>query len=192
MVKIKICGLTTVSAVDVAVESGADYIGFVFAKSRREISITQAQLLARHIPKTVQIVGVFVNPTREDLEKHIYQVPLDMVQIHGECDEKVCNDLPVPVIRAVNNSQIVDNLGQYCLLDSQVPGSGKRFDWEKVHVKNIKKPLFIAGGLTSENVREAITYFSPYAVDVSSSVETDGKKDLKKIKRFIERVKYDV
>ncbi len=192
MTKVKICGLTTKEAVEVAVNSGADYIGFVFAKSKRQVGIKQASHLAQFIPKTVQKVGVFVSPTLMELQEAIVKVPLDLVQIHGEFSDEDFEKLDVPRIRAIPVEKTLEEIqtkADFLLFDAPLAGSGKTFDWELLKDENIEKPYFLAGGLTVDNVKQAITFFRPYAVDVSSGVETDGKKDLLKIMRFIESVK---
>lgn len=192
MTKVKICGLSTLEAVQTAVDSGADYIGFVFADSKRQVSVEQAKTLAKAISKPVQIVGVFVSPSLAELEQAIASVPLDMVQIHGAFSEKLLRQLNVPVIRAVPVSedwQVSANGADFLLFDAPVAGSGKPFSWSQLNKEAVKHPFFIAGGLSTKNVKSAIRYFTPYAVDVSSGVETDGKKDIVKIKEFIESVK---
>lgn len=192
MTKVKICGLSTREAVEVAVNSGADYIGFVFAKSKRQVGIKQASHLAQFIPKTVQKVGVFVSPTLMELQEAISQVPLDLVQIHGEFSDEDFEKLDVPSIRAIPVEKTLEEIetkADFLLFDAPLAGSGKTFDWELLKNQVIEKPYFLAGGLTVDNVKQAITFFRPYAVDVSSGVETDGKKDLLKIMRFIESVK---
>ncbi|SDB27504.1 phosphoribosylanthranilate isomerase [Streptococcus henryi] len=192
MTKVKICGLKTPEAVAVAVNSGADYIGFVFAPSKRQVTLKQAHDLAEGIPKSVKKVGVFVSPSLQELDQAIASVPLDLVQIHGDFDESLLEQVSVPTIRAFQVSQevaIIDGLADFLLFDAPMAGSGQTFDWHLLADKEIKKPFFIAGGLTVENVREAQALFQPYALDVSSGVETDGVKDLTKIRQFIERVK---
>lgn len=192
MTKIKICGLSTVEAVETAVLEGADYIGFVFAASKRQVSLEQAQELAKRVTGKTKIVGVFVSPSLEDLEQAIGQVPLDMVQIHGIFDEVLIPLISVPVIRAIQLSDQeaqVSSQADYLLFDAPVAGSGQTFDWGLLKDQKIQQDFFIAGGLTVDNVRQARETFQPYAVDVSSGVETDGRKDIEKIKAFIEGAK---
>ena len=192
MTKVKICGLSTPEAVATAVKAGADYIGFVFAKSNRQVSLEQAHELAKGVIGQTKIVGVFVSPSLEELEEAISQVPLDIVQIHGTFDEDLISKISVPVIRAIQisdgDSQVKSQAG-YLLFDAPIAGSGQTFDWQLLADKQIEQDYFIAGGLAVDNVAEAKETFHPYALDVSSGVETDGYKDLKKIKAFIERVK---
>ena len=192
MTKVKICGLSTVEAVETAVLAGADYIGFVFAESKRQVSLEQAQELAKRVTGKTKIVGVFVSPSLEDLELAIGRVPLDMVQIHGTFDEVLIPLISVPVIRAIQLSDQeaqVSSQADYLLFDAPVAGSGQTFDWGLLKDQKIQQDFFIAGGLTVDNVRQARETFQPYAVDVSSGVETDGRKDIEKIKAFIEGAK---
>ena len=192
MTKVKICGLSTVEAVETAVLAGADYIGFVFAESKRQVSLEQAQELAKRVTGKTKIVGVFVSPSLEDLEQAISRVPLDMVQIHGAFDEALMPMISVPVIRAIQLSDQeaqVSSQADYLLFDAPVAGSGQTFDWGLLKDQKIQQDFFIAGGLTEDNVRQARETFQPYAVDVSSGVETDGRKDIEKIKAFIEGAK---
>lgn len=195
MTKIKICGLSTASAVETACQSGADYIGFVFAESPRRVSLEQAQKLAALVPATVQKVGVFVSPSLTELQEAISMASLDLVQIHGDFDEELLTQIGRPVIRAYQVKGALKDVSQqadYLLFDAPLAGSGQTFDWQSFDKNQIHQPFFIAGGLNTGNVREAIQHFAPYAVDVSSGVETDGQKDLEKIKEFIERVKYGI
>ncbi len=191
MTKVKICGLSTPEAVQTAVEAGADYIGFVFAPSKRQVTLEQARQLATGIPKGVQKVGVFVSPQREEVEQACQVVGLDLIQVHGPMDDTILQDLPKQTIRAVQVGKDVtlpETSADYLLFDAPVAGSGETFNWQELESQNVTKPFFIAGGLTEDNVADAIRFFHPYAVDVSSGVETNGKKDQEKIKRFIERV----
>ena len=192
MTKVKICGLSTVEAVETAVLAGADYIGFVFAESKRQVSLEQAHELAKLVTGKTKIVGVFVSPSLEELEQAIAQVPLDMVQIHGTFDEALIQKISVPVIRAIQLSDQeakVTSPADFLLFDAPVAGSGRTFDWDLLKDQKIQQDFFIAGGLTVDNVRQARETFQPYALDVSSGVETDGRKDIEKIKAFIEGAK---
>ena len=192
MTKVKICGLSTVEAVETAILAGADYIGFVFAESKRQVSLEQARKLAKLVTGKTKIVGVFVSPSLEDLEQAIAQVPLDIVQIHGMFDEALIPKISVPVIRAIQLSDQeakVTSPADFLLFDAPVAGSGQTFDWDLLKDQKIQQDFFIAGGLTVDNVRQARETFQPYALDVSSGVETDGRKDIEKIKAFIEGAK---
>ena len=191
MTKVKICGLSTASAVETACQAGADYIGFVFAESRRRVSLKLAAL----VPPAVRKVGVFVSPSLAELQETISVANLDLVQIHGDFNEELLTEIGRPVIRAYQVKGALKGVSQqadYLLFDAPLAGSGQTFDWQAFDKEQIHQPFFIAGGLNAGNVREAIQHFAPYAVDVSSGVETDGQKDLEKITEFIERVKYGI
>ena len=192
MTKVKICGLSTKEAVKTAVSAGADYIGFVFAPSKRQVTVEQATELAKFIPSHIQKVGVFVSPSRAELLETVDKVGLDFVQVHGQVVDKLFENLPCASIQAVQvdgNGHVPNSQADYLLFDAPVAGSGQTFDWGKLDTTGLAQPFFIAGGLNEDNVARAIQHFSPFAVDVSSGVETDGQKDHEKIRRFIERVK---
>ena len=192
MTKVKICGLSTKKTVETAVSAGADYIGFVFAPSKRQVTVEQATELAKFIPSHIQKVGVFVSPSRAELLEAVDKVGLDFVQVHGQVVEKLFENLPCGSIQAVQvdgNGHVPNSQADYLLFDAPVAGSGQTFDWEQLDTTELSQPFFIAGGLNEDNVEEAIQHFTPFAVDVSSGVETDGQKDHEKIRRFIERVK---
>lgn len=195
--KVKICGLRYKRDIDVAVKSGADYIGFVFAKSRRQVSVEEAHELAKNIPLDVKTVGVFVNPSLADLQRAIREVPLDVVQLHGQESPSFIETLAVPVIKTITlrtGSELSD-ISLYpekvhFLLDAPGSayegGSGHVFDWQGINPNDLPmERIFIAGGLNVGNVCEALNYFEPYGVDVSSGVETDGQKDPAKLIEFI-------
>ena len=195
MIKVKICGLSTEEAVKTAVSAGADYIGFVFAPSKRQVSLEEAAELAKLIPANVKKVGVFVSPSRAELLEAIEKVDLDLIQVHGQVADDWFEDLPCASIQAVQvdgNGHVPHSRADYLLFDAPVAGSGQTFDWGRLDTSGLAQPFFIAGGLNEDNVVKAIQHFSPYAVDVSSGVETDGQKDHEKIRRFIERAKNDI
>ena len=192
MTKVKICGLSNIEAVETAVSAGADYIGFVFAPSKRQVTLEQAAELAKFIPSHIQKVGVFVSPSRADLLEAIEKVGLDLVQVHGQVVDKLFENLPCGSIQAVQvdeRGHVPNSQADYLLFDAPVAGSGQTFDWGRLDTTELAQPFFIAGGLNEDNVARAIQHFSPFAVDVSSGVETNGQKDHEKIRRFIERVK---
>ena len=196
MTKVKICGLSTKEAVETAVSAGADYIGFVLAPSKRQVTLEEATELAKLIPADVKKVGVFVSPSRVELLEGIDKVGLDLVQVHGQvADDDLFEDLPCASIQAVQvdgEGHVPNSQADYLLFDAPVAGSGKTFDWAQLDTTGLPQPFFIAGGLNEDNVVKAIQHFTPYAVDVSSGVETDGQKDHEKIRRFIERVKHGI
>lgn len=192
MTKVKICGLSNIEAVKTAVSAGADYIGFVFAPSKRQVTLEQAAELAKFIPSHIQKVGVFVSPGRAELLEAVDKVGLDFVQVHGQVVDKLFENLPCGSIQTVQvdeGGHVPNSQADYLLFDAPVAGSGQTFDWGQLDTTELAQPFFIAGGLNEDNVARAIQHFSPYAVDVSSGVETDGQKDHEKIRRFIERAK---
>ena len=192
MTKVKICGLSNIEAVETAVSAGADYIGFVFAPSKRQVTVEQAAELTEIIPANVKKVGVFVSPSRAELLEAVDKVGLDFVQVHGQVANDLFEDLPCGSIQAVQvdeGGHVPNSQADYLLFDAPVAGSGQTFDWGRLDTTGLAQPFFIAGGLNEDNVVRAIQHFSPFAVDVSSGVETDGQKDHEKIRRFIERVK---
>ena len=192
MTKVKICGLSNIEAVKTAVSAGADYIGFVFAPSKRQVTVEQAIELVKFIPSHIQTVGVFVSPSRAELLEAVDKVGLDFAQVHGQVVDKLFENLPCGSIQAVQideGGHVPNSQADYLLFDAPVAGSGQTFDWGQLDTTELSQPFFIAGGLNEDNVEEAIQHFTPFAVDVSSGVETDGQKDHEKIRRFIERVK---
>lgn len=200
MMKVKICGITTEAAAIQAVDSGADFIGFVFAKSKREIEKDRAKEIAKHIPSQVKKVGVFVNEDADVITDIAETVGLDYVQLHGDETPQFCKQIPFPIIKAFqvrskeDLSTLSDYSCEYFLLDSPAGkyrgGNGETFDWSLTkHVNQLDGKVILAGGLHAGNVQEAITEVKPEGIDVSSGVETDGDKDLEKITAFITEAK---
>ena len=198
MTRIKICGLKEAEHVQAAVEAGANAIGFVFAPSKRQVSPEKAQELAAGIPASVKKIGVFVNSSAEEINEIVKTVPLDYVQLHGDESAALYEQIEVPVIRAISirNAEDVDrafrDAAPLVLIDAPGTdfrgGSGHTFDWDLVEKYAEARPFILAGGLNPDNVGEAITRIRPVMVDVSSGVETDGRKDSDKIKAFIRAV----
>lgn len=194
MTQIKICGLKNSSAIETAVIAGADYLGFVFAESPRRVRPEKVRELTKNLPEEIKKVGVFVSPTREEVEEIIDTAGLNLIQIHGETE---LTELSRPIIRAFSiKDQDSFYFYQYphLLLDAPparlMGGNGETFDWHLVDQRHLpKEKLWLAGGLNSENVGEAIRFFQPQVVDVSSGVETAGEKDLSKIQAFCQAVK---
>ncbi|MGX7328901.1 phosphoribosylanthranilate isomerase [Enterococcus bulliens] len=187
MTKIKICGVQTVEDILYADAYGASYVGFVFAKSPRQLSLKQAQALASIVPKHISIVGVIVSPSPTLLAKIETQVPLDFWQIHGSMPNYTSS---LPKITARSLDTLESNHYPSLLLDAKHSGQGKPFDWSKIEPSRLNTDeLWIAGGLDASNVKQAIHYFHPAVVDVSSGVETNYKKDPKKIRAFCKAVK---
>lgn len=169
-----------------------------FEKSHRNISPEKAQKLLSALDPNIKSVAVTVSPTEEQLEQ-IHTLGFDYVQIHGKISEKLLSECKIPVIRAINVNGIesigdIENLDNVkgILFDSAVPGSGKSFDWSMLEkLPKNQKMLFLAGGLTADNVAAAICQVHPYAVDVSSGVELSDKsgKDFELVRTFIENAR---
>lgn len=200
MTKVKICGLMELEHVKVAVQSGADAVGFVFAKSRRQVTVDQAKLLATVVPSGVLKIGVFVNETLEEVERIAREVPLDVIQLHGDENPEYVRRVSLPTIKALSITTLEDvkNASQfdvdYFLFDAPGVefrgGSGHSFDWTLLAKANISNnKVILAGGLTENNISEAIHIVKPFMVDVSSGVETAQQKDGVKIRTFIRTVK---
>lgn len=200
MTRIKICGLQQAEHVQAAVLAGADAIGFVFAPSKRQVTVEQARELASEIPAPTKKVGVFVNASTEDINEAVRTVPLDYVQLHGDEDDSFIETITVPVIRAfsIRSEQDVikafSSAAPLVLVDAPGTdfrgGSGHTFNWDYIASNNPSgRPFILAGGLTPENVQQAIQDVRPVMVDVSSGVETDGIKDTQKIAAFIQAVR---
>ena len=192
MTKVKICGLSTPEAVATAVEAGADYIGFVFAKSKRQVSLEQAHQLAKGVTAQTKVVGVFVSPSLEELEEAIGQVPLDIVQIHGSFDEVLIPKISVPVIRAIQISDSdsqVKSQADYLLFDAPIAGSGQTFDWQLLADKQIEQDYFIGWWLNCGQCGRGQGDFPPLCLRCVLRCRDRWFQRLDKIKAFIERVK---
>mgnify|MGYP002700730563 CR=1 FL=1 len=201
VVRTKICGITRLEDALAAAASGADAIGLVFyKKSPRYISPEAAASIIAQLPPFVTSVGLFVNESAEEIKQILNVVPLDLLQFHGSEVEAECICYNRPYIKAVamkpglDVSSVVNQYpcAQGILLDTYdvvLPGgTGKAFDWSKVPQK-LNKPIILAGGLTPENIRQAVDVVNPWAVDVSGGVEeSKGKKDHRLIQAFIEGV----
>ena len=207
MVKLKICGMRRSEDIEMANRYKPDYIGFVFAESPRKVSYEQAKELSELLSDEIVPVGVFVNEHMKLIVDLFKDGIIEMAQLHGDEDEKYIRNLKdksieetgkqIPVINAIEikdgadyNDELLkwrDSASDYFILDSG-KGSGKTFDWSLIDKESefFKNSIFLAGGLNSENLALAIEEFNPFAVDLSSSVETDGFKDEEKIKEIIE------
>jgi len=200
-VRVKICGITRVADALAAVAQGADAIGLVFyAPSPRAVSIEQAAAIAKQIPAFVSVVGLFVNAEESFVNDVITQVPLDLLQFHGDETPEQCARYGLPFIKAVrvkSDTNLVQCAKDYSasralLLDTYTEGvaggTGHVFDWGLIP-SDLNKPVVLAGGLTAENVALAIQQVKPYAVDVSGGVEASkGIKDAAKIAAFMQQV----
>lgn len=204
MTKVKICGLKETQHVKAAVENGADFIGFVFAPSKRQVTVELAQQLAQDIPEHVLKVGVFVNENSRTIKQIAEAVPLDIIQLHGQEDPAITDELHAyKIIKAISVKTKEDLKtaakydADYYLFDAPGTdfegGSGHTFDWSLLENNGIsRKQTFLAGGLNSVNIEGAIEQVQPFAVDISSGVETDGVKDSQKIEQFIKKAKSGV
>jgi len=196
--RIKICGITRPDDGLAAASMGADAIGLVFyAKSPRAVTIEQAQLICRVLPPFVTTVALFVNADPAEIRKTIEAVPIDVLQFHGDEVQADCIGYGLPYIKAIRmqpNVSLPEQIKAYdeaqaLLVDAYSPaevgGTGEVFDWSRVP-NGLESPIILAGGLSPDNVSEAIAAVSPYAVDVSSGVEAaKGIKDQAKISAFI-------
>ncbi|WP_430535547.1 phosphoribosylanthranilate isomerase [Listeria rocourtiae] len=196
MTQVKFCGLKSRSDIETAIAYGAEMIGFVFAPSKRQVKPDEARLLAENVPSHVKKVGVFVNETPAEINRIAALVPLDIVQCHGQETAADLAKINYPTIKAfqVKNGKVNGDIAMYpnslILLDAPIAGHGETFDWQAVVKQYLpKERLMIAGGLDVTNVATAIEQFRPFAVDVSSGVETGGAKDPEKIIKFIQKAK---
>ena len=202
----KICGITRIEDIHSAVHAGVDAIGFVFyAPSPRYVTFAQAQQLAHHIPAYVQLVGLFVNASSDEILQVLKNVPLDIVQFHGDESPEQCHDIAkivgrrwykaiqvkpdLDIIKIIKNYQHAG--ASAVLLDAWHPdlkgGTGHQFDWSQFPKLDI--PLILAGGLKPDNIEEAIKTTGAYAVDVSGGVESaKGIKDQQLIEHFMQGV----
>lgn len=200
-VKVKVCGTTRLKDALLAVECGADAVGFIFyKKSPRCVTLKTAKEICSQLPPFVHRVGVFVNETAETINRIADRCGLDAVQLHGDESPAFCRKIKHRVIKAVRvkDSGSLKGLSRYTvdgfLLDAfkedQRGGTGKVFDWALAQRAKKYGPVIIAGGLNPRNVKEAIRQVRPYGVDVSSGVEqSPGKKDPKKLKAFLKAVR---
>ena len=201
-VRVKICGITRLQDLHAACDAGADALGFVFyEKSPRHLAIDSAAMLVRALPPFVQSVGLFVNAEPAFIEQVLRAAPLDLLQFHGDETPADCMRYGRPWIKAVRVNRDTDLLecaadfdaARGLLLDAYVAGvpggTGERFDWSLIP-PHLPRPVVLSGGLTPDNVAEAVRRVRPWAVDVSSGVEAEkGIKDAHKIARFIAKAK---
>jgi phosphoribosylanthranilate isomerase len=201
MVRVKICGITTIEDALHAVQAGADALGFVFhAASPRNVSPEQAAAIIRALPPFVQAVGLFVNADSDFVNSTADRCRLDLVQLHGDEPPEYCDQVSRRVIKAFRVKDIasLDSVRNYrvagILFDAYSPkafgGTGLTFNWEIAQGANTYGPVILAGGLTPDNVRQAVERANPYGVDVSGGVEAaPGRKDPEKVREFIRRAK---
>ena len=197
MTKIKLCGLSRPCDIEVANQLKPDYIGFVFApKSKRYVTPEQAMALKQMLLPEIQAVGVFVNEDPQNIARLLRDQIIDMAQLHGGEDEayiarlRQLTDRPIIQAFRVETARDIEKVEQstadYVLLDSGA-GTGKVFDWDLI--QNITRPYFLAGGLDPHNVADAVKTRRPYGVDVSSGIETGGRKDKDKMAAFVAAVR---
>ncbi|WP_338654309.1 phosphoribosylanthranilate isomerase [Sporosarcina psychrophila] len=200
MTKVKICGLMESQHVKTAVDAGVNAIGFVFAPSRRQVTIAKAQELAKNIPPGVLKIGVFVDASQDDIEQTFREVPLDFVQFHGDESSDFIEKVGLPSIKVLSvysdedAKRFAHYETDYFLFDTPGTdfkgGSGKTFDWQLMKDAGVQSDkVILAGGLNADNVAQAIRTVQPYMVDVSSGVEVMRRKDDKLIRAFIKAVK---
>ena len=198
MVKIKICGIRRLEDIEMVNKYKPDYIGFVFADSKRKVSHELASQLKANLSPDIISVGVFVNESEDEILKLYADGISDSAQLHGGESEDYIKYLKdntndeLKIIKAIEMSEDEDlsvhdnSQADYLLLDSG-KGSGKTFDWRLIR-KDLKKKFFLAGGINSSNINNAIEEFNPFAIDLSSSLETDGYKDENKIREIMEGI----
>ena len=204
MSKIKICGLKTLQDIKIVNKYLPDYIGFILAPSKRQITLEQARLLKRNLTPSIKVVGVFVNEKVEVIKQYVDEKIIDIVQLHGDETSKMANEiqetLKIPVIKVY---RVKDELGlelikedianlntKYILFDTyhekNYGGSGESFDWSLL--KDIESPYFLAGGIGENNIDMALK-LEPEVIDLSSSVETNGMKDESKVSKMINYIR---
>jgi phosphoribosylanthranilate isomerase len=200
--KVKICGITNLADAQVAVEAGADAIGFIlYEKSPRFVSLKTAAAISKQLPPFVMHVGVFVDAEADFVLRAISEAGLTMLQFHGDEPPDFCTQFGLISMKAfrIRDEKSLEKIPNYqtdaYLLDAfsstALGGTGEKFNWElAIEAQKFGKPIFLAGGLTPENVAEAVKKVRPFGVDVSSGVEISrGKKDHTKVKKFIEAVR---
>ncbi len=198
MTKVKFCGLMRKRDIDCANALLPEYVGFVFAqKSIRYVTPEQASRLKEHLHPRILAVGVFVDEDPVRIADLLRAGIIDIAQLHGSESEESCRQLRSltgkPIIKAfsIGSPGDVDraqkSAADFVLLDAQRGGSGTRFDWNLI--KHLERPFFLAGGLNPDNVRKAVEETHPYAIDVSSGIETDGVKDTDKMRALIDAIR---
>lgn len=198
------CGCMTVRDAELAIEAGADAIGMIFAPSERRIGLPEAAKIAGSVPPLVTLVGVFIDPTLAQLEDALHVVPTMQLQFSGTETPEVCTAMKVPYTKVfhVASAERLDldalragaaryprALAMFETASAVGGGSGKTFDWSGLEALARRRPVAISGGLTPENVGTCVRMVRPYAVDVRSGIETEGRKDPKKMRDFVRAVR---
>lgn len=196
MNKIKICGIKRECDIDYINEAMPDYIGFVFAKSKRQVSHETAARFCAKLDKSITPIGVFVNAPMEEIISLYNEGIIHMAQLHGQESsiyiQKLRSKTDCPLIKAIKidenfDSSILPTLDvNYFLFDNGTGGTGKTFDWSLI--PQTEKPFFLAGGLNTQNIEAAVAY-NPFALDLSSGVEIDGFKDREKILEIVSKIR---
>lgn len=199
--RVKICGITSVADAQAAVQAGADAVGLVFyPPSSRYVDVATAADIVSALGPFVTPVGLFVNAKRATVEEILARVPLGLLQFHGDESPEFCVGFGVPYVKAVRMAPdqavvpvVADHVAACAILldsfeSSRPGGTGRVFDWARIP-SDLGKPLILAGGLTPDNVGDAIAQVHPYAVDVSGGVEwAPGRKDAQRMQRFCQCV----
>jgi phosphoribosylanthranilate isomerase len=199
---VKICGITQSADALAAADAGADALGFMFyERSPRHITISAASAIIQQLPPQIVKVGVFVNAEPKFVLDAITECGLNLLQFHGQETPEFCTGFGIMSMKAfqIRSAESLKALSDYptdaWLLDAyssgKLGGTGERFDWDlAVQAREMGRPIFLAGGLTPENVAQAIRLVQPYGVDVSSGVESSpGRKDPDKVRRFVQAAK---
>jgi phosphoribosylanthranilate isomerase len=184
-IKLKICGIFRGEDVTYINEFPPDFAGFVFAESRRKVSLETAKKLIEKLSSDIIPVGVFVNETAENIVKIAEETNIKMIQLHGSEDDSFIKELKerisLPIIKAVKPNEPLTEFSDFLLFDGKNPGSGETFD--RNSLPKTEKPWFLAGGINADNLSEAIA-LCPYGIDISSGVEKDGIKNREKIQEI--------
>ena len=202
IVRVKICGIMNEQTASAAVDAGADALGFVFAQSRRQVTPAMAKEIIATVPPFISRAGVFVNSSPEEVRDIVSYCGLDTVQLHGEEDPANYRALLYRTVKVIISCRVKDDESVRGVLNYPADaylfdtykkglpgGTGEVFDWAILNKFIFPAPVILSGGLNTENVAQAVQAVKPYAVDVSSGVETAGIKDIEKIKTFIKQAK---
>lgn len=201
--RIKICGITNLEDALLALQLGADALGFVFSKSPRQISPEKAHEIISKLPPLVSTVGVFADEPLARIVETLDACSIDVIQLHGDESQKYCSELKEFNKKIIKATRIRDELSLLELLNYDVDaylfdsyskeaygGTGKTFDWNLIKGRNFSKPIILSGGLAADNVAEAINFFKPYGVDASSRLEKEpGIKNPELVKEFVKAVR---